>query len=67
MKNFNNADPKHVLVNPKRARKDKPHLWFEDGFWRVSPYVDGYRAGVPHARRWSDAHKAISDFERRSK
>lgn len=34
---FNNSDPRHAKVNPLRARRDKPHLWFQDGYWRVSP------------------------------
>lgn len=34
---FDNSDPQHARVNPLRARKDKPHLWFEAGYWRVCP------------------------------
>jgi hypothetical protein len=34
---FNNADPQHAKVNWRRARKDKPHFWFEQGYWRLSP------------------------------
>lgn len=37
MKYFNASDPRHVRMNPLRARRDKPHIWFEDGYWRVSP------------------------------
>ena len=34
-------------------RKDKPHIVFVDGYWRVSPMVNG------HWRKWSDAHREV--------
>lgn len=60
MKYFNASDSRHARINPLRARRDKPHIWFENGYWRVSP--------VPIRRRqlsnmagllWSRAHGAV--------
>lgn len=34
-------------------RKDKPHIVFIDGYWRVSPFVKGYWP------RWSKAHSFV--------
>src|SRR3954466_8613041 len=59
---FDNSDPKHARVNPLRARKDKPHIWFEEGYWRVSPrpirrrQAPGFRPDD-----WEAAHAAISE------
>lgn len=64
MSGFNAQDPVHALVNPLRARRDKPHIWFQEGYWRVSP-TPLRKAGTVKSMRarklWIQAHRAIGD------
>lgn len=58
---FNNADPKHARINPLRARKDKPHIWFEDGYWRVCPQPIKRRQRPDHNKaQWAKAHVEVA-------
>lgn len=63
---FNNADPKHARVNPLRARRDKPHFWFEEGWWRVSPRpIRRRQAKGFKSVDWSRAHAYVNTLNMR--
>lgn len=57
---FSNSDPKHARINPLRARKDKPHIWFEQGYWRVCPMPIKRRQSKDFRKEyWVKAHLAV--------
>ena len=47
----------------KPPRKDKPHIVFMDGWWRVS-YFDA-KARIKYAERWNKAHDFIGGLHAR--
>lgn len=60
---FNNADPRHAKMNRLRARKDMPHIWYEGGWWRVSPKPIKRRQFVPiNNEDWALAHLFVRDL-----
>jgi hypothetical protein len=60
VKSFNNSDPQHAKINRLRARKDKPHIWFQDGFWRVSPKpIKRRQVTAMTSTLWARAHNAV--------
>lgn len=59
---FNASDPQHAKVNQLRVRRDKPHIWFEEGYWRVSPKPITRRMKgnkLLLAKWWGMAHSAV--------
>lgn len=45
------------MVSNKRKRDDKPHIYFMNGWWRVSVAPKG--TSRSHFQPWNNAHKYV--------
>ena len=64
---FDNGNPPEG-GSPLRGRTDLPHIYFHDGWWRVSKMPHQIIAPRVHkAMRWHNAHRFVSELNNKRK